>query len=727
MRADGRQPESVRGGGLAVEAVPVRSRLAKGAGRDPVIRRVVDQSRDMGVLTGRMPGQEQTQRPCRRERQQPHEAERPDAGRQRDCHPITVPSRRPPRQASPLPPRDPIADTYAVTVKSRIDSAGLLLLAGACALAGGTLLLGGFLVAAALLIGLAAGAGLVIAVTTRRRPNQTARADADYVHASLVEALATAIDAKHDPSGKRLQRRRGYATALGAAVGLSTPEIDALRTAALLLDIGQLAVPDHILSKPGPLSVEEFHKIRIHPQVSADLIGNVPLPGSVAAFVRSHHERWDGKGYPEGLARDAIPVGARVLAVVDCYDALVNERPYRDRLTAEAALVVLREEQGKSLDPVLVERFIALLPGVESGDSGRTTTESSLVSIVSARREDVALFEISQAITAGLGVEGTARLLAQKLRRVVPYSSTALYLHDSRERVFHAIFAEGVDAELLTSLHVAADRGDFGRSLREQRAVGNGDPASLDPRAAGTRLRSSIVCPLYGELNELVGALAVYHVTPGCYTQDECRLFEMVARQAGPVVSHALQLSRAQEEALTDPLTGLPNTRFLWMHLTQELARASRQASRLALLLIDVDDFKAVNDTEGHPVGDLTLRELAAVLRQAVRPYDVCARYGGDEFVIMMPECGRDEAEERLRGLQAQIRRHEVRLPDGRAFKLDVSIGAAVFPTDGDSSEALLAAADSRMYENKHRWREDRGARPSAGPFIHQRPPIHKM
>jgi diguanylate cyclase (GGDEF)-like protein len=611
-----------------------------------------------------------------------------------------------------------------------VQPARLLSVAGACLVSGAILLGAGWSIAGALLVGVTVGLAVVVLVVPRASSPVPVAAATDYVHASLVEALAGAIDAKNDPSGKRLQRRRAWSAALGEAIGLSAAEIEALRTAALLLDIGQLAVPDHILFKPGPLSVEEFHKIRIHPQVSAGLIEGVPLPKAVAEFVRSHHERWDGKGYPEGLVRDAIPVGARVLAVVDNYDALVSERPYRDRLTRDAAIAVLREEEGKSLDPSLVERFITLLPTLEGGPPLDTTVDRSLVSIVSARREDVALFEISQAITAGLGVEGTAQLLAQKLRRVIPYSSAALYLYDSSRRTFKAAFTEGVEAEMLATVVMSADAGMFGQSLREQRAVANVDPQTCaDLKAAAvTRLRSSIVCPLYGEHNDLVGGLAIYHVTPGCYTQDECRLLEMVARQAGPVLSHALQLSRAQEEALTDPLTGLPNTRFLWMHLTQELARAARQASRLALLLIDVDDFKTVNDNEGHPVGDMALRELATVLRQAVRPYDVCARYGGDEFVIMLPECGREEAEERLRDLQAAIKRHEVRLADGRTLSLAVSIGAAVFPRDGDSSEALLAAADARMYQDKQRWRDiDERSGGDNFPAGLPRPPIHKM
>ena len=571
--------------------------------------------------------------------------------------------------------------------------------------------------AAATVAGLGAGVGLTAWLLAAHvsHPTDTVRDDQDASRAALVEVLATAIDAKLDASGRRLERRRRYARRLGEAAGLTRQELDAVDTAALLLDVGLLAVPDHILSKPGPLSVDEFHRVRAHPRVSADIIDGVPFPGPVRTLVLAHHERWDGNGYPEGLAGHDIPVGARLLAVVDCFDAMVSERPYREPLTREAATAILRDEAGRALDPTLVDAFVELLPTLEppetSGPAG-----ASVASIQSARREDVALLEISLAMSAGLGVQGTARLLAQKLNRVLSYSSTALYTFDEANLVFRCAYSEGVDADLLSAVRVSAASGTFGEAITGRRAVANGNPQHyLEQHRTGgprTMLRSSIVCPFYDERGELIGALAVYHVTPSSYTQDECRLLEMIARQAGPVVSHSLQLARAQEDALTDPLTDLPNTRFLWMHLTQELARASRQAKNLALLLLDVDDFKQINDAEGHPVGDLALRELSSLLRTSVRPYDVCARYGGDEFVIMMPECGGDEAAERMEEMQARIRAMRISLPDGRQIAMSVSIGAAIFPRDGDSSESLLMAADSRMYQDKTHGRVVRSSAP---------------
>src|SRR5207237_10823925 len=141
-------------------------------------------------------------------------------------------------------------------------------------------------------------------------------------------------------------------------IGLSDDEVQGVKTAALLNDIGKLAVPEHILSKPGPLTQEEFQKIRIHPQVGAEITSGVPFPYPVAPLILSHHERWDGKGYPSGLKGDEIPLGARILAVVDYFDALTSERPYHKAMSLEAALGLLRQESGKALHPRVVATFV---------------------------------------------------------------------------------------------------------------------------------------------------------------------------------------------------------------------------------------------------------------------------------------------------------------------------------------------------------------------------------
>ena len=134
------------------------------------------------------------------------------------------------------------------------------------------------------------------------------------------------------------------------------------KTAALLHDIGKLAVPEHILAKPGPLTPDEFQKVRMHPQIGADIIGAVPFPYPVAPLVLAHHERWDGRGYPMGLHGEQIPLGARILCLVDYFDALTSDRPYHKPLSVEAAAAVIQEEAGKALDPRAVEAFLRILP-----------------------------------------------------------------------------------------------------------------------------------------------------------------------------------------------------------------------------------------------------------------------------------------------------------------------------------------------------------------------------
>src|SRR4029434_5699280 len=179
---------------------------------------------------------------------------------------------------------------------------------------------------------------------------------------STIEALARAIDAKDQTTQMHIRRVQVYAAGLATAAGWRKAEIQGVKTAALLHAIGKLAVPEHILSKPGPLTQEEFQKIRIHPEVGAEIIAAVPFPYPVAPIILSHHERWDGKGYPQGLKGEQIPIGARILTIVDYYDAVTTERPYHKALSNESAIQLLRHEAGRALDPSLVPVFIDMLP-----------------------------------------------------------------------------------------------------------------------------------------------------------------------------------------------------------------------------------------------------------------------------------------------------------------------------------------------------------------------------
>ncbi|HKT80353.1 MAG TPA: sensor domain-containing diguanylate cyclase, partial [Vicinamibacterales bacterium] len=217
-----------------------------------------------------------------------------------------------------------------------------------------------------------------------------------------------------------------------------------------------------------------------------------------------------------------------------------------------------------------------------------------------------------------------------------------------------------------------------------------------------TTLQSALVCPLV--FNErFIGTIAVYHTSAAIYTDDHRRLLDRISEQAAAVIYNSIVFEQTQEDSLTDPLTGLPNTRFMFMHLTRELSRAHRLKTEVSLLVMDLDNFKEINDTHGHHVGDRALREVAGVLRAGIRPYDICVRYAGDEFIVVLSGCSGEEAERKRLELQTAVDALRFEPVAGKLLAVGVSIGAAVFPHDGDTYETLLATADSRMYRDKTR------------------------
>src|SRR5712691_9468183 len=443
------------------------------------------------------------------------------------------------------------------------------------------------------------------------------------LHLATIEALARAIDAKDQTAQMHIRRVQVYAAGLARASGLSEHEIQGVKTAALLHDIGKLAVPEHILAKPGPLTFEELQKMRIHPQVGAEILATVPFPYPVAPLILSHHERWDGKGYPTGLKGDEIPLGARILSVVDYFDALMSERPYHKAMSLDAAVGLLRQESGKALDPRVVQTFIDMYAALAaeadaSQEPSRKLTrvptpaptaapavglvhESSpsvgtnvFQDIALAHREIYALYEIAQAMGSSLGVADTMALISSKLSNIVPFSCCALFLYNEESETLRCRYATGVESDVIQQLTIRNGHGLTGWVARNRRPLVNARP-SADFEAAGlpadrTMLHSALVCPLvFGE--RFIGTISVYHTEPSVYTDDHRRLLDRISEQAAAVIYNSIVFEQTQEDSLTDPLTALPNTRFMFMHLTREIARAERLKSEVSLLVMDLDNF----------------------------------------------------------------------------------------------------------------------------------------
>ena len=554
------------------------------------------------------------------------------------------------------------------------------------------------------------------------------------LHMRTIEALALSIEAKDHTTHEHLHRVRTYALEIGKEVGLSENELEALRAAALLHDIGKLGVPEHIINKPGRLTPEEFEKMKIHPIVGAEILERVAFPYPVSPIVRSHHEKWDGSGYPDGLKGEQIPIGARVLGVVDCLDALATDRQYRNALPLDEAMAKVVTMTGTSFDPKIVEilkrRYVELeqmakaqpesgkRPGlskdlcVERGQApaagfeqaaGRATEHSEkdfLSSIASARQEAQTLFELSQDLGNSLSLGETLSVLSMRLRKLVPYDSIAIYVCRNGQLVPELV--SGEDFRALSSLSIPIGKGLCGWVAENRKPIINGNPqvesGYVTQPGQQTLLRSAIAVPLEG-LGGVVGVLAMYRAERDAFNSDHLRILLAVSSKVALSIENALKYQQAESSATTDYLTGLPNARSLFLHLTQELARCRRIGGSIAVMVCDLDGFKQVNDRYGHLEGDKLLHELAGKLKDVCRGYDYVARMGGDEFVIvapgLKPEAMMQKAE-RLNQLAAEIGRQIC----GEDL-LGLSVGTAYCPKDGIDAERLLAEADRRMYSMK--------------------------
>jgi len=529
-------------------------------------------------------------------------------------------------------------------------------------------------------------------VVARLRKEQEDTRRAMEVQLATIESLALAIEAKAGCTPEHVRSIQYYAALLAEAAGLSDEQIQAVRTAALLHDVGNMAVPEHILSKPAALTPEEFERVKIHPRVGAEILRNVPFVGPVSDLVLCHHERWDGLGYPSGLSGEGIPMGARILAIADCYSTLQSDRPYRASRTETEALAVVRENSGTAYDPALVDLLVARLQAhatVMDADAETAGEELALQDIAGAHREEQTLYEIAQALGSSLGVAEAMALIQEKVSRLVPFVTCALFLGDE-EQGYACRYAHGPGTE---ALFKSAPKSWSELSLRL--------PSCADGRAGhGEDLTSVLSCPLRFD-GRLIGGIVIYHMVPGCFTDEHRRVLGRVSEQAAAVIYNSTRFEQTQHESHTDPLTGLPNRRSLDRQFEAGLAHATRAKTSFSVVVLDLDRLKEINDTYGHEAGDRAIRSVGNVLRSTVRQTDLCARFAGDEFVVILWDCTPENEARRVQDIQNAVAAHPFEPRTGVRMALSISAGPARFPDDGATFEELLAAADERMYRDK--------------------------
>jgi diguanylate cyclase (GGDEF)-like protein/putative nucleotidyltransferase with HDIG domain len=532
------------------------------------------------------------------------------------------------------------------------------------------------------------------------------------LYLSTIETLAMAIDAKDQITHGHIRRVQSYAVALAGRLGVTDPSlIKAIEAAALLHDMGKLAVPEYILNKPGKLTSAEFEKMKLHATVGADILSAIEFPYPVVPIVRHHHENWDGTGYPAGLKNTDIPIGARILSVVDCFDALTSDRPYRPRLSDDEALKILAERRGNMYDPLIVDTFVRVHKEIApqpvattlSRDTLREITELSAVPLASGKQtqlegitasadEVVTLFELARGMSGATTVGAGGEVLGKHLRRLIPFAQSALFLYDAATDELVAQYASGDASPLIKGLRVSLGQRLSGWVAANRQIIVNSDPALDLGEAARTlepRLRSALSVPLIAE-NELVGVLTLYATAHEAFTEEHRRIAGSVARQVGPAFR---SMGEFEHSAKRDTVTGLPNLKQLERIVDAASGGNVAAHARITLLLIDVVHLDAINAQYGRMLGDETLRFVVKHARAGLRAADILFRYGNDEFVALLNDVSLEAAKAIAVQISQSIRGSALKSESGDRVVVDVRVTPLVAES-GSVGEHLATARD---------------------------------
>jgi diguanylate cyclase (GGDEF)-like protein/putative nucleotidyltransferase with HDIG domain len=534
------------------------------------------------------------------------------------------------------------------------------------------------------------------------------------LYLSTIETLAMAIDAKDQVTHGHIRRVQIYATRLARALGIKDEKlIHAIEAAALLHDMGKLAVPEYILNKPGKLTDAEFEKMKLHASVGADILSAIDFPYPVVPIVRHHHENWNGKGYPDGIKGTDIPIGARILSVVDCFDALTSDRPYRPRLSDNEALDILLERRGSMYDPLIIDTFVKVHAAIAPEEATQGPPQRALAEIAIARKtlpqhpsapvldeiaasadEMLTLYELARSLGGQVSVRDAGDVIANHLRRLIPSSLCVFFLYDDGTGEIEAMHAVGDGAKVVLGTRIQLGQRLSGWVAAHRQTISNSDPV-LDlgeiARQRSLALKSCISTPLLADDDHLIGVLTLYSNESNAFNEDHRRVVEAVARQIAQTFRRAVEFDQSPRR---DPLTGLPNEAQL-----EQLVRSSLDESgstSFALLLIDIRDLKSINTTYGRTAGDQVLNHVVHHARHGLRMADILFRNTSDEFVAFLNATDSETASVVAARISDRIREHPVRLSNGTIVPVQASVTSVRAPRDGRSLNDLLSNARRR-------------------------------
>lgn len=530
-------------------------------------------------------------------------------------------------------------------------------------------------------------------------------AQLNKLYLSTIETLAMAVDAKDQITHGHIRRVQAYAVGLAKAIGLTDDvQLKALEAAALLHDMGKLAIPEHILNKPGKLSAAEFEKMKKHASIGADILSAIDFPYPVVPIVRHHHERWDGKGYPHGLSGAEIPIGARILSVVDCFDALTSDRPYRRALSDDEALQVLLDDRGTAYDPLIVDTFARVHRDIaprelDFGPQRDTLKEIAAVAVpappptspgpfVEAEPAVAPILDSLHAFSAQTLLTDAAEEVGRQLRLLTPATTTVFFVHDPQTAELVVAHASGADVAALRGARMPIGDRVSGWVAAHRRTMVNSDPAldlsDLGP-ALATDFHSCLSTPLVGA-DGLVGVLTLYAAAPQAFTDVDRRIVEQLARPLAHLVRGALEFEKVQQVTGSSAVSALPD-------LARTVAVNSLCPHPVAAIALSVMPVgpEALSD-----VPEQWLSRAAVALRRDFRATDGLYRDGPYGLLAVLPHANEmaaraiaDRARDRLLDALASG-------PAGALTAVSLGLGVATAPADGERLGLVVEAARRR-------------------------------